>query len=367
MHTIQKYSKYFDSLTGIRALAAFLVFFHHSSPFNPGTFGYKITYEFHIGVTIFFVLSGFLITYRYFDNFIISWGWIKVYLGNRLARILPIYSILSILTLAIFYHDNFSRKAILELILSVTLLKGFFNDLKFIGIAQGWSLTVEECFYLSAPFIFLLLKAKRYFLFILPIILILIGCLLTLVFSKVNIYGFFENYTFLLLYTFFGRCVEFFVGIQLALLIRKKHFYKVFKFPFYTYTGLLGILSIVFFLSLLQRGIFYGLYNPAGIFLNNLILPFFVAMLFYGLIREMSFFKQVMESKLFILFGKSSYVFYLIHTGVIEDFIKTYLSSNVFILFILLNFISLILFYTIENPIHKRLHKGIASDSRKSN
>ena len=57
----------FDSLTSIRAVAAFMVYLHHFNPF----IGIKTLYigdfisEFHIGVTIFFVLSGFLISYNY--------------------------------------------------------------------------------------------------------------------------------------------------------------------------------------------------------------------------------------------------------------------------------------------------------------
>ena len=56
----------FPALTGIRAVAAFMVYIHHRNPFDEVFFGKKIHDffgEFHVGVTIFFVLSGFLITY----------------------------------------------------------------------------------------------------------------------------------------------------------------------------------------------------------------------------------------------------------------------------------------------------------------
>src|SRR6478735_4275673 len=55
------------ALTGVRAIAMYLVFFHH---FNPpesatGSFIRGLIKEGHLGVTMFFVLSGFLIAYRY--------------------------------------------------------------------------------------------------------------------------------------------------------------------------------------------------------------------------------------------------------------------------------------------------------------
>ena len=61
----------FPALTGIRALAAFMVYIHHYNPFSIEFFGkyiHDFFSEFHIGVTIFFVLSGFLICNRYFDE-----------------------------------------------------------------------------------------------------------------------------------------------------------------------------------------------------------------------------------------------------------------------------------------------------------
>ena len=62
---------YLPALTGVRALAAYLVFLHHFNPFQPQgvtQFLHRIVLEFHIGVPIFFVLSGFLITLRYYGT-----------------------------------------------------------------------------------------------------------------------------------------------------------------------------------------------------------------------------------------------------------------------------------------------------------
>ena len=61
--------EYFPGLTGIRAIAAFMVFIHHYNPFLESNSYLKLRSifgEFHVGVSLFFVLSGFLIGYRYY-------------------------------------------------------------------------------------------------------------------------------------------------------------------------------------------------------------------------------------------------------------------------------------------------------------
>jgi peptidoglycan/LPS O-acetylase OafA/YrhL len=65
------------ALTGIRAIAAYLVFFHHY-PIPQLVYGEMDFFrEFHIGVTLFYVLSGFLITYRYRDALQLNGKWLK--------------------------------------------------------------------------------------------------------------------------------------------------------------------------------------------------------------------------------------------------------------------------------------------------
>ena len=53
------------------------------------------------------------------------------------------------------------------------------------------------------------------------------------------------------------------------------------------------------------------------------------------------------------LLGKSSYAFYLIHKGVIMDFIQKYISDNLWIDFIVLNLTAILLYYAIEDPLNR--------------
>lgn len=383
---------YIPALTGVRALAAYLVFISHYAYIFDSDFPHflrRFFLEFHIGVTIFFVLSGFLIAFRYFDNFHLTSDWFKQYLKNRVARIYPMYFLL---TLGAFVSYYFTREpsvvnnfpsAIGLFFMHITFVRGFFYDLNFTGIAQGWSLTVEECFYFSAPIVFFI--AKKYNKFYLQILAITgFGVAMVLIFRNINWYGFFGNFTFMMLYTYFGRCFEFFVGIQLALLLKKRGLERTNKIPF-TYIGFVLIFVCVGIMSRLNipRGWSAGLHNPFGVVTNNYLLPVCIAMFFYGLITEKSLMKKVLANPFIELLGKSSYIFYLIHLGYMYNMLLTsfnwlnervfslydkwgvdwvspfqYDSLNLLYAFIVLNGISILLFKTIEEPLNHYIRKS---------
>jgi len=346
----------FPALTGIRALAAFMVYIHHYNPFTIEIFG-KYTHdffsEFHIGVTIFFVLSGFLICNRYFDEPNFSF---KNYLLKRVARIYPMYLILTTLTF-VFFAIVYSQNSWIDLqnyFYNISFLKGFSDDLKFTGIAQGWSLTVEEVFYFTAPLFFILINKNRFFLFLIPLLFIVVGLLLVSYFSGVNCNGFMKSINFMLDYSFFGRISEFFVGIGLALIVRK---YET-SFKGITYLGLIGIiLSVCTLVSLKVEGGF-GVDSFSGKVINTLVLPVIgIAPLFLGLIKEKTFISNFFCTKTLQLLGKSSYIFYLIHLGIFVTILNK-ISSNQWFLFITLNLISILLFQYIETPLNRLIRKN---------
>ena len=146
------------ALTGLRAIAAYLVFLHHYNPAATGTFANRLFEQGYVGVSIFFILSGFLIYHRYADEYFEqeNWSW-RTYLQNRFARIFPLYALLLLVTVGTNYLLGRTMNWPL-LGVNLTLLKGFFDTYKFSGIAQSWSLTVEACFYLSAPLLFVFLR-----------------------------------------------------------------------------------------------------------------------------------------------------------------------------------------------------------------
>lgn len=352
--------KYFPALTGLRALAAYLVFFHHFNLFlhyDSLSFIARMVDEFYIGVTIFFVLSGFLISYRYYGQQKLTRPFWLNYIKNRFARIYPMYFILTTITfiyIVVSGEANFSTgENIFLYFLNISFLKGFFDSFKFNGIIQAWTLTVEECFYLIAPLLFVFVKgARKWILFILSTYAV--GVLLFMSVGRLDIYGFFRNFQFTFAYTIFGRIFEFAVGIWLALKYKKNPVEKR-SAVVYTLTGLLVILVSVFLLAEIKAvfNVQQGIYHPLGIAVNNLFLPIGVGFLIFGLIVEKNWLSAMLSTKYFDLLGKSSYTFYLIHMGVVYNLIMFLIPIDFSLIpFIILNIISILLYKYLETPLN---------------
>jgi len=359
--TIEKV--YFPSLTGIRAIAVYMVFIFHLNPFGGNLYGKFLqdyTSKFYVGVTLFFVLSGFLITFRYYNNNRFSW---KQYFYNRLARIYPLFFIVVTCTLLIraYTQPYESVTHFLSIyLLNVTFLKGFFTDFFFSGLLQGWSLTVEETFYLIAPVIFLVVKKSKVWLLIMPIFLITIGWLMVVIFSKVDFYGFFGSYRLMFSGTFFGRCTEFFIGAFLALLVRENKLIKCYL-PL-TYIGIACIMFCIYLIPIKNK----QTVNIIGVWdlvFTNLLLPSSIFIFFYGVLTERSFVSRILSSKIFVLLGKSSYAFYLIHIGYLSTLIRM-LVSNRLLVFILINIIAILLYLFIEEPLHRYFRNSATKEGK---
>ncbi|MCO5950028.1 acyltransferase family protein [Mucilaginibacter flavidus] len=379
-------------MTGVRALAAYLVFISHFAEVFDGGFPHIIQRffgEFHIGVSIFFVLSGFLITFRYYNSFHLTGAWFRQYLKNRVARIYPMYFLLTIAAFAYFFITGDAKvtkglpNPVGLMFMNITFVRGFFYQYWDTGIAQGWSLTVEECFYFSAPIIFLIAKKYGKF-YIQPVIITLFAIVMFLIFRNINWHGFFGEFSFVMVFTFFGRCFEFFVGVQLARYVLKNGFKRTNKISF-TYVGFIMIFVCVFVMAL-QTPIapwLFGLETPIGIITNNYVLCIMVAFFFYGILTEETSFKKLLATPFVELLGKSSYIFYLIHLGwmytlimgsfnQLNDYIftlydkwqKDWISPfqydwvNLLLVFIVLNAVSICLFKLIEEPLNHTIRKS---------
>lgn len=354
MNKIQ--SDYFPQLTGIRAIAAYMVFVHHFNFINPRYFGwvtYGMAKELHIGVTFFFVLSGFLIAYRYSEMNSFSF---RKYLINRFARIYPIYFVLTVITFISF--NSFSTNDWTLLFLNLSFLRGFFEQINFSLVAQGWSLTVEETFYFLAPIFFLFLKKTRMAFILIPILSILFGISIHIIFKDLKIGGFFESTEFVFVYTFFGRVFEFTAGMLLAYIVKSN-----IQLPKMSlYFGLFFCFLSIFALFRLQGNGEYnsGILTNKGKLINTLILPFLgIIPFYYGLIKSNSLLSRLLSSNIFQLLGKSSYVFYLIHIGVIHSLIGRYISTNIIINFVSTQVLSVLIWRYFEEPVNNFIRKKI--------
>ncbi len=169
---MDKQKIYFPNLNGLRFVAAFLVIIHHIEQYKSilkieGSLGSVpfIGIIGGLGVLLFFVLSGFLITYlllveeKTFENISVR----KFYM-RRILRIWPLYFL--IITLAflvlpnieLFVLPGFDKATIYSnLILKLILYAVFLPNivLSVLGIipyaSHTWSIGTEEQFYLVWP------------------------------------------------------------------------------------------------------------------------------------------------------------------------------------------------------------------------
>jgi peptidoglycan/LPS O-acetylase OafA/YrhL len=347
------------------------IFLSKTSPALPGSLQ-SVLAQFvgclSIGVSVFFVLSGFLITLRYQQSVQLSWQWARRYLRNRVARIYPIYFLVTMLTLLAttingrydpsrLWHFYALKDKILVVFLNLTFLRGFFENFRFSMAGQGWSLTVEECFYLSAPFLILGLRGRPWRLVAYAIMLLGIGLGLVALLSPFHehSYGLFGSVKFMLNWTFFGRCIEFIMGMGLAMYVRRQPSKKL-NGMLFTTMGFSWMMLCAAVIAYFERnsglGAAWNMQTYSAFFVSNLILPAGIVLFFVGLLYEQTLLRRLLETRLFDLLGKSSYSFYLIHVGVLDFLIEDNITSNILSKFIIINLIAIALYMFVEHPVH---------------
>lgn len=183
-----------DSIRSIAFLSTFLAHaFYSKSPEILTSDAYKYTISFgeifSFGVPVFFVLSGFLITYLMFrEQEIIGEFSVKKFYMRRILRIWPVYFLVLFVGFLLF---PIVRSVVLDVPYFETANWGMYVSFLSnfdqinqpvlpygVGLGPTWSVSIEEQFYLLWPLLLLLFKRKK---FIVPIIAVVIA---SLVFSS---------------------------------------------------------------------------------------------------------------------------------------------------------------------------------------
>lgn len=187
---------YIDHIDGIRCLAVTLVLlFHAKIPAVGGGF---------IGVDVFFVISGFLMT-RILLGTPMDVAGFRAFFVGRARRILPAYvltiAVVSALAAIVFLpiHLELLAPSLASAILLVSnfvfwrTTDYFSPDLSYNPLLHTWSLAVEWQFYLFYPFLFLVARRLRMSmrLAIAAIGLLSFGVCAVLIFNSKNIAAFY--------------------------------------------------------------------------------------------------------------------------------------------------------------------------------
>lgn len=329
---------YFPNLNGLRIIAAFLVVVHHVEQFKkifnlPNYFENSTINLFgKIGVILFFVLSGFLITFLLLKEKekTKSVSVIDFY-KRRILRIWPLYFLIIIISFFILpkidffnlgfnsnqLHEDFGIKLLLFIFFLPNLALGLFAPVPY--ASQLWSIGYEEQYYFIWPWI---VKVKN------KVITILVGFLSIYIVFKVLFFTIFKDVLtqknlFLqiqMLYDFPGY-ESIAIGAILAYLaIEKPIFIEIF------FKKNIQILTYLLLTILVIFGIKLPLFN-------NL----FYACLFAIIIVNLALNKKSilnLENKFFNYTGKVSYGFYMYHSIAIVIVLKTLLFFKIQNLFL---------------------------------
>jgi peptidoglycan/LPS O-acetylase OafA/YrhL len=157
-----------SALTGLRAVAAFMVFLFHVHLRQPMLFLQwhmrNLVNQGALGVTVFFVLSGFLLTYSHLPDFstgqLPTDAYFKRFMRKRVARIYPAYLAgLLLFGGAVAAANSASwQPSKLTVLANLTMTQSLFPHLAMNWYGNGaWSISTEMFFYLGFPFLLPLL------------------------------------------------------------------------------------------------------------------------------------------------------------------------------------------------------------------
>ncbi len=362
---------YFEQLNGIRFIAVLLVLLDHwLIPINPFSFlG-------HLGVVIFFVLSGFLITRILFQNADDcrqnhSSILVKIirFMYRRSLRIFPIYFLLLLIGL-VFSLSNF--KNLWPYL--VFYLPNFYIMTKatWLGIWDHlWSLAVEEQYYLVFPYFVLLLAPRKYPLLFILMLLVGLG-------TRFGFYAFAssemqeQNWMWWYVNPFAALDCFGLGGILAYLFHYKQNYFQSVKF---LKVGL--IVSLIAFLAILNLGelTIFQHANIWSIVFERISGAFFSFFLIALSIRKDTWILSAfLKSKPVSYLGSISYGIYLYHNVVLNYYhdegntiwfyLNKYLPNfhlelvnftiyKFIISFLFLVFLSSLSWFIIEQPINK--------------
>ena len=295
---------HYPALDGLRGVAILLVVLYHNFGFiRQSYFGW-------LGVDLFFVLSGFLIT-SILINAVNEPGFLKKFYVRRVLRIFPLYYFVLILFLLVFPFIGYFNTELDYFVNNQwwfwTYLQNWLFSFQLTGDAKIlthlWSLAVEEQFYLVWPFVILLVRSpKRLFFIMLAVLALVIIARSAIWLYKV------EDLNYTTLYTFTridGICI----GSMIALLIKFRP--KLIENNF-TYI-ILGLAAINFFFYFLNQQNKNG--YPYFAFVGYTTFCAMFGLLLHEIVSTSrnSFVNRLFSLRPLRFFGKISYGFYVFH------------------------------------------------------
>ncbi|MCG3863212.1 MULTISPECIES: acyltransferase [unclassified Photobacterium] len=298
--------KELKGLTALRCYSAFYVVIFHLNRRVPIDFGHyinKFISNGAVGMSFFFILSGFVMAYNYnSDN-------LKNYYIKRFLRIYPAYFFMGVLTLPFLFIMGYENKTILTslLIFIVPIQSWFYQSFGIWNFGGSWSISTELFFYILFPTILTMIKDKN-----LIVVLILSYILSSLIIPlskelSVNINSVFSVYYATPIY----RLPEFVIGVSLG---------KLYLSGMRVGKGLFLFSLFIFIYTMTKNNDFY-------MGSNYILIPSIIVVILYLAHVDIGF---GFFSKVVIFLGKISFSFYLMQLPLLMlvDYINPVIESN---------------------------------------
>ncbi len=337
---------YRPDIDGLRAIAVISVIFYHA---DNSINNFKILSGGFIGVDIFFVISGFLITSIILKelNTTGSFSFKNFYI-RRIKRIIPVLLLVFVTTFPFIWlffiptsFIDFSKSLLSSLFfvsnhhfyLSGELYDAENSLLK--PLMHTWSLSIEEQYYIIFPLI-LTIVFKFFKNKLLKIFLILFSI------SLISMIYIFQKNESLAFFSFFTRFWELLLGSIVAILHTYKKNLQKNNHNFYSILGLLMIAYSIFFYNDSTK----SPYIPT-------LLPVLGTSLIIYFNNENGFVYKILSLKYLVFLGLISYSLYLWHypvfaIGRTTEFFGDGVSKKLFLITFVLSLIS---YYFVEKPI----------------
>jgi peptidoglycan/LPS O-acetylase OafA/YrhL len=355
-------NNYISGIDGLRAIAVLSVLFFHAGFDGMFSGGF-------VGVDIFFVISGFLIT-RLIVKEVTREGRFSFsnFYYRRCKRLFPALFFVFILTFIfaflLFTPQHFERFGG-ELIYSIMSVSNFYfwseagyfdTDSFFKPLLHTWSLSVEEQFYLFWPIVlvFLLNKVPKYIIWIFIALSIVVSLALNIVMSdghsniltnfSPGLAAWFEDGPATIFYLAPFRVFEFAIGASLVWVLQ----YTPKKNSILEILMLAGLIFIAYSILVFDKNTVFPSYSALVPCVGAFLVIFSVNAKYLGV---------VVRNKLFVGIGLISYSLYLIHWPILV-FYKYYyvfpLSLKEKCAIILVSILAAVLMYFfIEQPFRK--------------
>ena len=345
----KKIFTYRPEIDGLRAIAVVSVIFYHA---QISLFGYDPFKGGFIGVDIFFVISGYLITSIIIKEILKTGTFsLKYFYERRVRRIIPplLFVIICTFPLAWLYllPENiilFSKSVLYSLGFASNIF--FLNigtqygapDTLYIPMLHTWSLAVEEQFYILFPiFLIVIFKFLKRKIIIILFILFLLSLFSAEFLSR--------NYPSISFYILLTRIFEILAGSLIAY-SQIKYFYIGKNKILNTIMPSIGLILIFFSIYFFDDKVFH----PS----TYTLIPILGVCLIIWYSNKDEYINKLLSSKIFVSLGLISYSLYLWHYPVFAFARKTEyihgLPTKKLEIAIIIFILSVITYFLIEKP-----------------